>query len=343
MLHWSCKPHGGFICSVGLGTFWLVFIDDSLFSFLSRNKVISLEIALDYLKGREQGMRRTITTLKELDILCHEGLLSLNEGRQLRSALRYIITHNLKLDYDSYGCEFILNSAKSPTYGLTELHFRRADIELLANFIGVLEDAEWNEATAVLDERFAQFETRLKTVEKQLDELMDIEFEHYLKLFQEKIPDFNANGIELTIQEAERRVIYQNGDRRPITYDINRAGYEAALRALNNARRNRRKQPIDEDVRYNQKLTELTARAKKIGNGLQLKDGYLWYFRNRGRINGIRSLFVVENALDPNRKPRFRGLYWCFDKDELDEVERFIAHDEAIYCSNFPEERPDQD
>lgn len=79
---------------------------------------------------------------------------------------------------------------------------------------------------------------RLYALEERVKRLEDSEFKHYLALFKAKLPEFSHYGITITIDEERRQVVYQNEGRKPIVYEISRAGYYGALRALNHVKNN---------------------------------------------------------------------------------------------------------
>lgn len=64
---------------------------------------------------------------------------------------------------------------------------------------------------------------------------------HYLQLFRKKKPEFEAIGIELSIDTENWRVRYRNPaqNRRPIYYDISQSGYGKATDALRALKKSR--------------------------------------------------------------------------------------------------------
>lgn len=87
------------------------------------------------------------------------------------------------------------------------------------------------------------------------------------------------------------------------------------------------------EIKNVQKLAELRTRAEAIGiNIVPYNDSHVSYHRNRFKIPGTRYkfYFTVGNALDQKRQ-QFRARY-IFALSEMEELERWVAHDEMLYA-----------
>lgn len=80
-------------------------------------------------------------------------------------------------------------------------------------------------------------------------------------------------------------------------------------------------------------LRELCARAEAIGTYIYVEGEKIYYERRRSMIPGThyKFYFTVDNALDRGRK-QFRANYAFVAPDELEELARWIAHDEEIFA-----------
>lgn len=73
-------------------------------------------------------------------------------------------------------------------------------------------------------------------------EIDDVEFCHYLRLFQQKVPECSELGVDLQIDQERRLARYQYpaGKRRPIYYEISQFGYKKFSDTLYALRKSRR-------------------------------------------------------------------------------------------------------
>lgn len=81
-------------------------------------------------------------------------------------------------------------------------------------------------------------------------------------------------------------------------------------------------------------LDELCARASAIGTCVRDEGREIYYFRYRHQIPGTRYkfYFITDNAMNPQR--RHYGAKYTFAPSELDELARWIAHDEKIFAES---------
>lgn len=93
--------------------------------------------------------------------------------------------------------------------------------------------------SANLLQRLTELEGKVERLEKATL-ASDTEYEHYLKLFKDNLPKFEAQNLELKIDEERRVVRYQNLNSPKdsfLTFEINRAGYTRARNILYSAKR----------------------------------------------------------------------------------------------------------
>lgn len=210
-----------------------------------------------------------------------------------------------------------------------------------------LNTAHWAPVSQALETRIARLEALLIDTNRDIQTLAtQDEYLHYLKQFYKKKPLFEEYGLTLTIDEKTREVVYQNGRRHPVHYPINHAGYNQALRVLNHAKNKRKKQEqaaaSDDLTLLRNRIDELRMRAEHIGNkmyidpmlseGIDYRRG-LYKAPDAGKSGSF--IFTKANVLNPKHTKGLFPRSWRFSISELDELERFIAHDERIYAEAF--------
>lgn len=198
-----------------------------------------------------------------------------------------------------------------------------------------------------LEQRITLLEKQMLHANKAVQALTKSDsYQRYLRRFREKIPVFAEYGIELAIDEAAQEVIYQNGQYPPVRYPIDQAGYERAMRALNNAKiKYKTQQAADATVNataaFETRLKQLAARATVIGNTLFQQRNMIYYDRPRRKNpQGGRweIVFTRKDMLESQQKRPHNESTWYFSLSELDEIEQVISHDEEIYDKYFDED-----
>lgn len=102
-----------------------------------------------------------------------------------------------------------------------------------------LNTCRWASTCQELEERVANLEHQLNNdCHRNSPARSQAEYERYLSYFKQKIPEFEACGITLVIDEQKRKVSYINSSKKassnshPILYNISKSGYNMAVNAL---------------------------------------------------------------------------------------------------------------
>lgn len=189
---------------------------------------------VDDLRTREPGLiRLTQNNFCEIrDLHCN---------RYISQILDFVDLLNLTLWFNGETEQPILYLSNGDNLISDKLNINT--IEGAINIVAMLEcmyiyQKKLNDATylvARLEEKLSEYKNTLQAEATATDSPDDAaEFECYLELFKKKKPEFEAEGVELTINTKDRKVYYRvaSQSRKPRGYDISQSGYRKATDAL---------------------------------------------------------------------------------------------------------------